>query len=124
MAPNTQTSAQTIESLTLSYSIPAFNVPVTQNTSFRELKHGFKIDPAGSRARRTAHCDVETQTPPNASNAILAVVQFYSLDGQDVYGPYNIYESETLEVDLDDRDWGLQVIQVMEDSNMSVWIAE
>jgi len=103
------------------YSIPAYNVPVSQNTIFQEINH-FATDNNTSRERRTAHCDVDTSTPPSSPNAIIAVVQFFSLDGQDVYGPYNVYEDETLDVDIDDRQWGVTILEVMNESEMSVWI--
>jgi hypothetical protein len=122
MASTTQANAQTFKAKYQNYSIPAYDVPVTQNTTFQEPISIFKEKQNGDRERIKAHCDVETQTPPNSPNAVIAVVQFFSLDGQDVYGPYNVYEGETLDVEVDEREWGLNVIQVMENSEMSVWI--
>lgn len=124
MAPITQTSAQTFKSSVQNYSIPAYDVPVNQNTSFQEPIQIFKKAPNGDRERRTAHVDVETQNPPLSPSAIIAIVQLYSLDGQDVYGPYNVYENEILDVEVDEREWGVTVLQVMDESEMSVWIAD
>jgi len=121
MASINQANAQTFKAKYHNYAIPAYDVPVTQNTTFQEPVSIFKEKPGSDRERRTAHCDVETQTPPNSPNAVIAIVQFFSLDGQDVYGPYNVYENETLNVEIDDREWGMNVIQVMENSEMSVW---
>lgn len=119
-----QVNAQTFKSSVQNYSIPAYDVPVTPNTTFQEPVHVFKKAPNADRERRTAHVDVETQNPPTSPNAIIAIVNLYSLDGQDVYGPYNVYQNEVLDVEVDDREWGVTIIQVMEDSDMSVWIAD
>lgn len=124
MASITQVNAQTFKAKYQDYSIPAYNVPVTQNTTFQQSIQIFKERPNGDRARKTAQVDVETQNPPSSPNSAIAVVQLYSLDGQDVYGPYNVYENETLEVEIDDRAWGVQVLEVMDDSEMSVWITD
>lgn len=124
MASITQSNAQTYQSNSQTYSIPAYNVPVNQNTNFEQPLQIFYEDNNGERARKTAHVEVETQNPPMSPNAVIAIVNLYSLDGQDVYGPFNLYENETLEVEVDDREWGVDVIQVMNDSEMSVWIVD
>ena len=122
MASTTQANAQTYHAKNQSYSIPAYNVPVNQNTTFQELPSIFKEDPHGDRARKTVHCDVETQNPPSSQNAVIAVVQLYSLDGQQIVGPFNVYEDETLDVDVDDLEWGVTILEVMDNSTMSVWV--
>ncbi|HEY9113060.1 MAG TPA: hypothetical protein VIN10_00080 [Bacteroidales bacterium] len=124
MAALPQANAQTFKSNVQNYSIPAYDVPVSQNTNFQEPIQVFKKNPKGDRARRTAQVDVETQNPPTSPNAVIAIVELYSLDGQDVYGPYSVYENEILNVEVDEREWGVTVIQVMENSEMSVWIVD
>lgn len=122
MASTTQSNAQTLNAKYQNYSIPAYDVPVTQNTTFQQTNPFFEKN--GNRARKTVHCDVETQNPPLSPNAVIAIVQLYSLDGQDVTEPLNVYENETLEVEVDERNWGVTILQVIDNSTMSVWINE
>jgi len=51
----------------------------------------------------------------------MATVWIYSLDGLDILGPYYLACGNTLEVEIDDREWGALVESDM-DINVSVWI--
>lgn len=121
MAPFKDTNAQ-FKSKIQNYSIPAFNVPVSNNTTFEQPQNIFKKAPEGDRERIRANVEVQPPYPMNAPNAIIATVEFYSLDGQTVVGPFDVYEDEILEVDLDDAEWGVTVLEVIDGSEMSVWM--
>ena len=51
----------------------------------------------------------------------MATVWIYSIDGLDILGPYYVTCGNTLEVEIDDREWGALVESDM-DINVSVWI--
>jgi hypothetical protein len=102
MAPFNETNAQ-FKSSVKKYSIPSYNVMVTQNTIFQQPHLVIKKAPSGDRDRIKANVEVQPPIPMNAPNAIIATVQFYSLDGSTSVGPFDVYENEVLEVDLDDK---------------------
>lgn len=46
----------------------------------------------------------------NSTNTASAIVIIYSLDGMDELGPFDVYEGTPLNVDIDNREWGVQIV--------------
>jgi hypothetical protein len=57
------------------------------------------------------------------SSSSVATVWVYSLDLQDIIGPYTVYGGETIYVDIDEREWGV-IVQSEDHVEVDVWIEE
>jgi hypothetical protein len=84
------------------YPIPSFNITFHGKATFQE-QSSYAYD----------------QMSENCS----ATVWVYSLDGTDTYGPYTVYGGETLDVEIDEREWGTMV-QSDNPVIVDVWIDE
>ncbi len=49
-------------------------------------------------------------TDENSTNTATAVVIIYSLDGMDELGPFDVYEGTPLIIDIDNPEWGVQIV--------------
>ncbi len=119
--------------LSAQYTIPSFNVPVVADpTSFEEtgatnFSYGanslvkfnhLKQKPSNREERKMK---VQFERPPSKTT-ICATVLIYSVDGQTTLGPYPVVEGVVLEVTIDERDWGVKVVNAINDCELSVWI--
>jgi len=59
----------------------------------------------------------------DSQDSCQATVWIYSLDEQDILGPYNVSCEELLSVEIDERDWGV-VVQSEYHVYVDVWIEE
>lgn len=50
-----------------------------------------------------------------------AIVYIYSIDGKDILGPYTVVEDETFSQVIDERDWGVKVVDSSIGCKLSVW---
>ena len=98
------------------YPIPSYNVLVQTNAAFQETsiptnkgKRNINVHPKPLQSTDSSSC--------------FCIVLIYSLDKQDVLGPYTVNCSETLTVPIDEREWG---VLVTSDTpvEVSVWIDE
>jgi len=98
------------------YSIPSFNVELNQtNLSFIA-----DDEPViNSAEERKMNVLVEDQQTTQSSSATFLI---YSIDGTTELGPYSVSEGNTLEVTIDERDWGLRVSEYLEGCELSVWV--
>jgi len=96
------------------YPIPSYNVAIGNYANFAPTK-GTVFYPAKAKK--------EINTAVRGAAGSSANVWVYSLDGQDVLGPYTVYAGETLSVDIDDRQWGV-LVQSAHDIVVDVWISE
>jgi len=98
------------------YSIPSFNAELNQtNLSFIEDEEPV----INSAEERKINVMIEDGQPSMAS---WVVVVIFSTDGTTELGPYLVSEGNSLEVTIDERDWGLRVNDYLEDCELSVWI--
>lgn len=104
----------------IQYPIPSFDVELIQvNTSFEETSGLSNLSKPGSREERQLLVQASDDNPAQNS---WAVVIIYSLDGQDQLGPYTVYEGATLSVAIDERQWGVKVMDFLPGCIVSVWI--
>ena len=94
--------------------IPSFNVPVYHLANFQESQ-----PPKGKRDMNVIIHGVEVPY----SDTCKATVWVYSLDRNDILGPYTLYNEETLSVGIDDREWGV-IIESEDHVTADVWISD
>ena len=99
--------------------IPSYNILVDQMANFQENVKANQIKKS-NKGERTLKVVVKRKTDQDLCQAIVKV---YSLDEQDVLGPYNVVCEELLSVEIDEREWG---VMVQSDDNVyaDVWIEE
>jgi len=98
------------------YPIPSYNVQVTSNAVFKETHQSqISIRPAEKRV-----LDVQVKSTSSLSEC-QATVWVYSLDLTTVLGPYTVSCSQPLQVEIDERDWGVYV-STEQNLLVSVWI--
>ena len=119
--------------LSAQYAIPSFNAPVVADpTSFEETTatsisfHAntltlFNYLNHKSKNREERKMKIAANRP-NSKAQLLASVIVYSLDEQTTLGPYNVEEGVILEVEIDERDWGVKVVSAINNCELSVWI--
>jgi len=99
------------------YAIPSFDIELTvANTSFEEDESFMQTQ---SMEERQIIIAVED---PNPNQTTWAVVKIYSLDEQDELGPYTVYEGANLRVTIDQREWGVEVLDFLTGCIISTWI--
>jgi len=96
------------------YPIPSFNVFVEGTVWFQETV------PFNSKAKRVINVHIYSTKASDSTNCS-AEVLIYSLDHQDVLGPYTVNCGETLSVEIDDREWGVSVTPFTP-VEVSVWV--
>jgi len=99
------------------YAIPSFDIELTvANTSFEEDESFMQTQSMEERKLVVRVLD------DNPNQTTWAVVMLYSLDGQDELGPYTVYEGANLRVTIDQREWGLEVLDFLTGCIISTWI--
>jgi len=109
--------------------IPSFHVPIIVDpTIFEEVIPSFntQFSYLASTLKQPRSIDerrlkVMVQSPPSRQLA-WAVVIVYSLDQQSTYGPFTVLEGEVHESIIDERQWGVRVMDSSSDCLLSVWI--
>jgi hypothetical protein len=100
------------------YPIPSYNVGVIQQAYFEEQGNNMVINPIPQAKREV---NIQTQCLAISTHSPCAEVWVFSLDGQDLLGPYYIDNNDILSVPIDDRLWGVYLVATYE-LNASVWI--
>ena len=99
------------------YAIPSFDIELTvANTSFEEDESFMQTQ---NMEERQMVVEVEDDYPAQTT---WAVVKIYSLDEQDELGPYTVYEGTDLRVTIDQREWGVEVLDFLTGCIISTWI--
>jgi hypothetical protein len=90
--------------LQASKPIPSYKQPVSRLANFTEKHHNndSKSDPKGKR-----YMVVVAQVAGPSREPV--VIWVYSLDGQDISGPFMIIDSGEITVPIDNRLWGVLV---------------
>lgn len=101
--------------LQASQPIPSYNDPVSHRADFKEKHHNNdpKFDPKGKR-----NMIIIAQVIGPAKLPVVGWV--YSLDKQDILGPFTIVDDQELSVPIDDRLWGV-LIECDAKVLVSVW---
>ena len=103
-------------SLLAQYPIPSFNVPVHFKADFQEQ---LQRSPDQVLEKRTVH--IRVSCIGGSITNCSANVWVYSLDGHDILGPFTVNGGETLDVEIDEREWGAYVVS--DDAiTVDVWI--
>jgi hypothetical protein len=99
------------------YPIPSYNVSVNGKATFEENEQLILSPESPSRIRNViVHSSVVHMDPSTPDISI----RFYSLDGQNTYGPY-LMDSNYKIFEIDDRQWGVLIVTDQEIS-VDVWI--
>jgi len=100
------------------YPIPSYQVELAQeNTTFEEDEN---VELFGPLSMEESQLIIEVGDL-NPSQASWATVIVCSLDGLDVLGPYTVMEGTPLAVNIDNREWGVKVMNYLEGAVLSVW---
>ena len=83
------------------YPIPSYNIQIYGSVNFQENMN--TKSPFLGKGKRIQHVAVSGTT------GSWATVWIYSLDGQDVHGPFTVYAGEELTDEIDEREWGVLV---------------
>lgn len=104
------------------YPIPATKVTLEQvfNTLEEDIANNIYSNSLISEERQMI-IKVVDELPGQLS---WAVVVIYSTDGQDELGPYTVYEGTPLQMDIDEREWEVNVTDFLEGCTVSSWIEE
>ncbi|MBU2554390.1 MAG: hypothetical protein KKF98_08015 [Bacteroidetes bacterium] len=109
--------------------IPAFNVPVIVDpTVFEEavLPTGVYLNQIDNLSRQPENIEerkLKVNVQPDDDKEIIWVIfSVYSLDQQTIYGPFTVYEGEIHETTIDERQWGVKVLNSSPGCRLSVWI--
>ncbi|RLD83955.1 MAG: hypothetical protein DRJ10_02475 [Bacteroidetes bacterium] len=70
---------------------------------------------------RKVHIEVDTNEPNSTASAQINV---YSLDGNDVLGPYTVNQGDELIVTIDEREWAIETLSITSNSELTHWITE
>ncbi len=99
------------------YPISSYDTPTEQGTYFT-MTHG-TTSPTMSAEKRKVN--IETSDPGTSSAGSSVTIVVYSLDLQDYQGPFTIEVGTSKSIDIDDRDWGVVVIEQTGKCLMSVY---
>jgi hypothetical protein len=94
--------------------IPSYNVPVYHFANFQEQ---LKSCNTSDNSRGKSGIIIRA----NGATSSIAIVYVYSLDMQDVLGPFTMYGGETLTVSIDSREWGV-LVESDDHITVDVWI--
>jgi len=112
--------------------IPSYNVPVIADpTIFEEIP-----DLKSLSFEKSDFLTLACKQPSNSEEKLIlikvekkdsrelqwATVNIYSLDGLTTYGPFTVIEGTIFEISVDDRRWGVRVINASSNASLSVWI--
>ena len=100
------------------HPIPSFNVQVIGLAVFQENNQVSQKEP--SKGRRILHTVV---TISKGRSSHIATVYFYSLDQQDILGPFLAYDGVEISEEIDEREWGVLVQSDIEVA-VDTWINE
>lgn len=85
-------------------SLVSINSIHNQNISIQEIQESNILFSSEKRKM------IVKVTDSNSTNTATAVVIIYSLDRMDELGPFDLYEDTPLNVDIDSREWGVQIV--------------
>jgi hypothetical protein len=108
LAPFTSIEAQ--------IEIPAYNVELTGSTITFEENH--PPLPFMSAEERKLNVDAIDNSPSTTASINIIV---YKLDATIVYGPYTVYEGSVFDMDIDENEWGVDIISYSSGAIASVW---
>jgi hypothetical protein len=95
-----------IQDLFAQYPIPSYNVGVDPTAYFIEgINH--KIILPNTDAKRKVI--IRITCPPTDGYTCSATVWVFSLDGETRLGPYRMNGGDILEVEIDEKEWGVRV---------------
>jgi len=98
--------------------IPSYDVPLYNAANFQEKPGpGGKAEPKEKR-----QLNVQTTVAPGGPR-VVTQVYIYSLDYKTILGPFSLFDSDKITVDIDARPWG--VVTITQDPSrvsVSVWI--
>jgi len=110
------------------YPIPSYNIPVVTMAIFRESNISIQgnqliknINTLKDSPMKKRIMNIQVNCVGKSLGLCQATVWVYSLDGQDILGPFTVDGGDVLSVPIDDRDWGV-LVDTGDDITVSVWI--
>jgi hypothetical protein len=100
------------------HMIPSHHVEVKSKANFHEQQNLILPDQATTR-NKTVY--VQSMSPASPTGMLCAKVWLYSLDMQDVLGPFELTTGQLFQVIVDERPWGIYS-EVSLELFMDVWI--
>jgi hypothetical protein len=94
------------------YPIPSYNIPVYGMARF---------EPSLSSGNNQTRGKTIQNVIIRGGTGAHAHVWIYSLDGQDILGPYLVYPGQPLSVEIDQREWGV-LVETEDEIDVSVWV--
>ena len=105
-----------IISISAQNPIPSYNVPVYNHANFQEQNKSFNANLL-NRGKRAVNVKVV------GGISSMATIYIYSLDYQNILGPFIVNGGETLTIDIDSREWGV-LVNSEDHVTVDVWIDE
>lgn len=106
-------------SVTAQNPIPSWNVPIYYVANFQEAVKDSKV-PSATKGKRTMYIKAKST---DGQGSCQAQVWIYSLDLQDIYGPFTVLCGQTISQEIDEREWGVYV-ESEDHVYVDVWIDE
>ena len=98
------------------HPIPSYGVKVNPTAAFTEQSNCL-LKAAGIMAKR----EINIKVTCSGTLSCNANIWIYSLDGQNIYGPFQVAGGETFTFPIDDREWGV-LVESEDDVLVDVWI--
>ncbi|RLD45222.1 MAG: hypothetical protein DRI89_01670 [Bacteroidetes bacterium] len=111
-----------VSSSLLTIAEPTTFVEVWETNAFLNT-NPFCFDPLTQRTMTMGEKKMKVKVDDNTPvSTATAEVEIYSLDGIDVLGPFTVTEGVVLEVDIDNREWGVSTLEVSQGAEISYWV--
>lgn len=95
-----------------------FEEDVTDHSQPSSTKPIF-VQAPNSKEERKMNVQVSSSNPGQSATA---TIQIYSLDQENILGPFYVTDIAILEQGIDEREWGVQVLSSSENCKISIWI--
>jgi hypothetical protein len=100
------------------YAIPAYNVPVFVNTTFHDGSGVVADDQNGTREERKLKVRVNTD---KSSETTWVSISVYKIGTGFQMGPFLVEEGTDFSMNIDEGQWGINVLSVSSNCYLSVW---
>ncbi len=98
--------------------IPSYNNPVIVGETFEEEDEDFIFFMMSMEERKLK---IGINDPNQSQFVEWAIIEYYSLDGTFISNPLYVDENNSLEINIDNRKYGVRVLSKSENCQISVW---
>jgi hypothetical protein len=103
------------------YPIPSYNAIVNEKAAFRESGSSGIQPYCRINIDKKRIINVELHGAKGQLSDV--IVYAYSLDHQSILGPYPLYPNQVLQIEIDEREWGI-LVESGTEVVVDVWIDE